>query len=443
MLELFNAYITGGGESSQAVQAVLEESGKSASQLKRTLYDSILRILRMLADEQTDRSRAIALLEEATILTERSLIAAARERLHTARIHTQQAHLFALEADIVSALIKLEREQPTNSDKDLIPEYVRTRRSLLQLALDASVYAELSSELMRVVAGGESSPLVSDTFQHPLVANEHPSTHPRLAFWRHHVRALAHHLHGQISEQNAELQQMVEIIRKEAVFLREDSSITLLSNVITSQIQSLDVSGARSSLELLQRIEPATPRMRDDLWFNEARSRMYILNLEGHYKDVLDLEAEMQRGATTYPIHGKVVLRTWYQLSAVAALNLGNARTALRHIRVVLDQELPIERQYIAGRLIEILCLLIENDHHVADHRIRSFERMHAADIERSQLLVLLIRFLKSCARGGRDASQLRTALESYLHAGLTDPIERTLRATILLDRSVNLAPIS
>lgn len=439
MLELYNAFLVDSNENSTAVQAVLKGAGKGASQLKRSLYDSIVKTLRTLADDRTDRSKAIALLEEATVLTERSMLEAARERVLSALIYTNNAHLFSIEADALSTLIRIEREKRSVSSADLIPDYIHRRTEVLKLALDASIYAEMSSDLMRTVLGGVTTISVTDVLQHPLVIAEHPSSHPRLAFWRHHVRGLAFHLSGQVEEQNNELQQMVEIIRKEPVFLQEDTSITLLSNVLTSQIQEPDVAGARSTLELLQRIDPPTKRMRDDLWFNEARSRMYVLNLEGRYTEVLDLEAEMVKGVKLYPIHGNVVLRTWHQLSAVAALNLGDARTALRHIRSVLDQDLPSERQYIAGRLIEIISLVKENDHHVADHRIRSFERTHSADLERSDLLQHLIRFLRSCARSNRDVLNHQTALLSYIQKGIVDPFERTLRATILLERSVSL----
>jgi hypothetical protein len=435
MLELYD--LLGGTRDPEgaAIADFLATQPGGGSQLKRNLFDQVIRLLRTVRADEQDRTRVTALIEEALLLADREILVAARDRLLEADTICTHAHLFALGSEVLSGLIRVERRLGGSASATAVGPLLERRRDTLRIAHDLATLGQISATLLRSIQSPDRHLAAEATLALPLIADARPDEHVRIRFWRHHVRAMAHHFLGDIERQDRELMEMVDIIRAHPVFLTEDVSITVLANVLASHIQRRDVSAGRSAHELLNQIQTDVPRLREDLWYNGMRSALYLDLLEGNAEAVISARERIIDGLHRYPTYGTVVQRTWHMLCASAHLQRADPANALIMIRTVLDEPGLPEAHYTAPRCIEIMALIDSGEMEPALYRIRSLERAVEHHRTERPFLHALIRAFKAIARDGNGASTAVAALRRLLRDEIEAPTDRTHRVTIDIDR--------
>lgn len=434
MLALYDVICAASSASDPKIERFLADVGSGSSQLKRNLYDQILRSLRTISAESSDRARVLALLQESTLLIDRSLPIAARERLLEAESICERSHLFSLWSEVVNGLIRLERVIASSKDGSMLRTLIARRTWIAGTTHDIALYGEFSSQLLRVIHDPKARKVASTILADESMQADRSKDHVRVRFWQLHVRAMAHHVVGDLDAQDADLSAMVNIIRKHPVFLTEDVAITVLSNVLTTQIQRRDTRNGRATLKLLHQIEPSVPRMADDLWYNVARGEAYLDMIDGNYQRIINAEQRIVAGIEHYPINGAVVHRAWKMLASAAYVHLGKPEKALALVRTILDEPGLPESQYTAPRCIEIMALIDAEETEVALYRIRSLERAIASTLPDRPLMKALIKTFKALASDRKKAQPSIAALRSLLHRPIDEAADRTHRVTLGLD---------
>ncbi len=441
MLALYDVLVRTRDPEGAAIADLLAQQPGGGSQLKRNLFDHLIRLLRTVRADDQDRTRVTALLEEALILADREILGAARDRLHEAEEICTRSHLFALGSEVLSARIRVERRLGGSAAATVVSSLLERRRDILRISHDLATLGQVSGTLIRSIQSPERHLAARDTLALPLVAELRTDDHVRVRFWRHHVRAMAYHFVGDAVHQDRELMAMVDIIRENPVFLKEDVSITVLANVLASHIQRRDIVAGRSAHELLNLIQTDVPRLREDLWYNGMRGALYLDLLEGNAEAVIAARGHIMDGLHRYPTYGSVVQRTWHMLCASAYLQRADPSNALITIRTVLDEPGLPEAQYTAPRCIEIMALIDSGEMESALYRIRSLERAVEHHRTERPFLHALIRAFKAIARGGRGSTAAVSALQRLLRHEIQEPPDRAHRVTIDIDRWIARFP--
>jgi hypothetical protein len=250
---------------------------------------------------------------------------------------------------------------------------------------------------------------------------------------------MAHHVLGDLGAQDEDLRAMVNIIRKHPVFLTEDVAITVLSNVLTTQIHRRDSRNGRATLKLLHQIEPSVPRMADDLWYNAARGEAYLDMIDGNYQRIISAEQRIVAGIEQYPNNGVVVHRAWKMLASAAYVHLGKPEKALALVRTILDEHGLPESQYTAPRCIEIMALIDAEEMEVALYRIRSLERAISSSLPDRPLMRAMIKTFKALASESKRTEPSIRALRTLLQKPIDEAADRTHRVTLGLDTWISL----
>ncbi len=435
MLALYDVIITSRDPDDVRITEYLRTQPGGGSQLKRILFDQVLRLLRTLRADASDRSRVTALMEEAAMLIDRELDNAAADRLHEADAICDRAHLFTFRSEVLNGLIRVARRGTVRDERLRVPDLLAERHRMLRIAHDLAVLGQCSASLLSSIQSPDRRAIAAEMLTHPLVADDRSADHVRIRFWQHHIRAMAYHMRGEIDAQDRELLAMMDIMREHPVFLSEDVAITVLANVLTTNIQRRDVASGRTALAMLTRISTTVPRLLDDLWYNGVRSELYLDLLEGKAHAIIEAEARVNDGVKRYPTHGAVVQRTWRMLCASAYLQIGDPTRALAMIRTILDEQGLPDTHYIAPRCIEIMALIDGGDVEPALYRLRSLERSFEHTKEQRPFLHAFVRAAKAIATGGRTERSAVRALEDILRRGINEPPDRAHRVTIDVDR--------
>ncbi len=435
MLALFDCLASARAASDEAITSFLRKQPGGGSQLKRLLFDSIVRTLAGINHDTSDRRVVSIIMQEALVLEERELFSETWERLANAYDRCERSHLFTQHVDVCGAMIRVLRRFTPSSNAPTVQDLTQRRLFYLRIAYDVGMLSHASSSLMAAIHAPDRATKAKEILELPIVTQSLETDHVRVRFWRHHVRAMANHFLGNYDQQDEELAEMVRIIEHNDVFLVEDVAITVMANVLTTHIMRRDTTSGRAALRLLRRLQTDSPRLLDELWYNDMRAAMYLDLIDGNAASVIAAEAAVTHGIMKHPVNGPAVYRTWRLLSASAYLQEGKPDLALATVRTLLDEHGLPETHYTAPRLIEILALIDAGDKEPALYRLRALERALKPTLADRPFMRSLLHCLTSIAKDSANIQREIDLVFAAMQNGVDHPSDRAHRVTTDIDR--------
>lgn len=387
------------------------------SQIKRNLYDMIVRHLRTYHVQSSRRSQVMSLMEESGVLAEKNLVVAARERLEQALLLCNDAMLYGLEAEIYGIIVSLEKRSTTAVTEESIRTMLAQRNNAFQrgsLFTELNILARraLESTQLRGAAGRE---LAVQLLSHPLLADDATYDEYHHRFIYHNNRQMLLHVLGQVDRGYEEGKQLLRLAQQQPSFRFEANSATIIGNLLVVELWKGDMDAFRRTLAEYDALEPRSEYMEEEVYFNKVRGEMYLALYCGDIANAAELADKNLKGTAKYRQRGIFIRQAARCIRTTCALRSED----LRRARTLIDESLSEEHAEmftkVSARVQEILLFVQEHHFDMLPYALRSFERWMRANALESELLTHILRYGRAISAATSETR--RTTLTREFHA--------------------------
>lgn len=424
MFELFDA----------AVQNRAQEITKAPSQIKRNLYDKILQILRYISADKGQESVVMGLIEESKILTARALIPLAQQRLEMAQIICIENDLFALQAMVLASMAELEGVTRGNFLNTKVVVHEHERRLALRNEYVMAQLQELTKQVLQQLNEYNAEVDFTAVEQQHLSLQIVDTDHPKILLYSLRLLAVTQHAQLQHQELKETNKKLISIFEMHPTLLYDPVALAVLNNMFTVSVHNQNPETAEQALTLLKELKPTTKYSENELWYIRQRAQIVYLLMNHRYQEVLDLEAEILAGITTYPTRGEMVYQMWLFVSSTAFLMTNQNDRGLRQVQTILQTEMVDKAAYLPAKLLEIMFFLNAGEDVTSQYRIRSIERSDKAVLDSRPIARKFLHTLKSIANKSKSMETAIQSMEVTLNSPIVLPAERMLRVSLQMD---------
>jgi hypothetical protein len=417
-IALYDALAKATSAQDQILKEVAEQYNASHhfSQIKRNLYDMIVRHLRTYHVQSSPRSQVVSLMEESGVLADKNLVEAARERLEQAALLCNDATLYGLEAEIYGIIVSLEKRSTTTVSEESIRALLQQRnrafqRGMLFTELNILARRALESTQLQGMAGRD---LAAELLSHPLLADNANYEEYHHRFIYHNSRQMLLHMLDQVDRGYEEGVQLLQLAKQRPSYRYEANSATIIGNLLVVQLWRGDVDAFRSTLEEYDVLESRSEYMAEEVYFNKVRGQMYLALYTGDVATAKHLADTNIRTSAKYRQRGMFIRQAALCIRATCALHDDDRRTARTMIEASLSEEHAEMFTNVSARLQEILLLLREQHYDVLPYALRSFERWIRTNARSSELLSKVLRYGRAMAAAGTEARRATLAREFH-----------------------------